>query len=50
MKHVITFLCLAAALAAYIAGSMSGAAIFFGAGIIFEGMFWFRLFRRKRNS
>ena len=50
MKHVITFSCLIAAVAAYLAGSTSGAVIFFVVGLILEGVFWLGLFRRKENS
>lgn len=49
MNHVITFSCLIAAAIAYLAGSASGAIIFFVVGVVLEGVFWLRLFRRKEN-
>ena len=49
MKHVITFSCLIGAVAAYLAGSASGAVILFVVGVILESVFWLRLFRRKEN-
>ncbi len=49
MKHVITFFCFIAAVTSYLAGSASGAVIFFVVGVILESVFWFRLFRRKEN-
>jgi len=47
MKHIFTFFSLVAALAAITVGSTIGSVIFLIVGVVFEGVFWTRLFRRK---
>lgn len=47
MKHLITLDCLLVALGFYAAGMVSGLVVFAGLGVLAEGTFWFRLFRRK---
>ncbi|WP_446807916.1 hypothetical protein ACH50O_11395 [Methylomonas sp. 2BW1-5-20] len=47
MKYLITLLSIIAAFASYIVGSISGLVAFMIAGIVFEGIFWRRIFRRK---
>jgi hypothetical protein len=47
MKHLITPACLLVALGFYAAGMASGMVVFAGVGVLAEGTFWFRLFRRK---
>ena len=49
MRHVITLLFLALAIAAYFVGSMTGVAIFIGVGVVFEGVVWLRLLKRNGN-
>ena len=44
MKHLITLACCLIAVGCYAAGMSTGAAIFGGAGVLFESIFWFRLF------
>ena len=44
MKHLITLACFLIAVGCYAAGMSTGAAIFGGAGVLFESIFWFRLF------
>ncbi|WP_323846326.1 hypothetical protein [Microbulbifer magnicolonia] len=46
-KHLITILCLLAALACYIFGVPAGGALFVVLGIVLEGIFWVRLLRRS---
>ena len=48
MRHLITLTCLIAALAAYIIGWGQGVTGFVVIGIFFEGIFWFRLLRKKK--
>ena len=48
MKYVITLLTLVAAIAAYIIGVSSGIVIFLISGLLLEGLFWLRIFRRKK--
>jgi hypothetical protein len=51
MRHAFTLLCLLAAIAAYgLAGSARGTVFFLGLGIVLEGTFWYRLFRRKEKN
>jgi hypothetical protein len=49
MKHVLTFLCLLGAVGLYIAGSATGAAALLVAGLLLEGVFWVRVFRKQRD-
>ncbi len=49
MKHLITLLSLIAAVVAYIIGTATGAIIFLGLGVIFEAVFWARLFRYQKH-
>jgi hypothetical protein len=45
MKHLITFGCLAGAVAMYISGLESGATVLFAAGIVCEVAFWKRVLK-----
>ena len=47
MKHIITVLSLIAAIASYIAGSAFGIVAFLISGLLLEGVFWARIFRRR---
>ena len=49
MKHLITLGCLTAAVAMYILGLESGAAILFAIGILFEVTFWKRVLNLRKN-
>jgi NhaP-type Na+/H+ or K+/H+ antiporter len=49
MKHLITLLLFVGAIAAYIAGSTSGAAVLVVAGLALESVAWYRLLRGKKN-
>ncbi len=46
MKHLITVFCLLGAIALYIAGSAREAVVLIVVGLLLEGAFWIRLFRR----
>ena len=50
MRHLITLLCLVAAVASYIVGNTSGAAVFPVLGVLLEGMFWLRIFGQKHRT
>ena len=47
MKYVITLLTLVAAIAAYLIGSSTGLVALLVSGMLLEGVFWLRIFRRK---
>lgn len=53
MQHLITLVCLVAAIVLYYAslyydsGFRFAAAVFITAGMVFEGIFWMRLFRKR---
>jgi hypothetical protein len=47
MKYVVTLLTLVAAIASYIIGASSGVVVFLISGLLLEGIFWLRIFRRK---
>jgi len=47
-RVLITVLCFFAAVACYVFGIPAGGAIFLVLGVVFEGMFWFGLFGRKK--
>ena len=47
MKHLVTVAFLIAAVAFAIAGSASGFALFLLIGLLCEGVFWYRLFKKK---
>lgn len=46
-RWLITLLCLFAAIACYVFGIPAGGAIFLVLGVVLEGLFWVRLFKRK---
>lgn len=48
MRYLVTLLFVAGAMAAYIAGSVSGAA-FLIVGIVLESLVWYRIFRSKKH-
>ncbi len=48
-RFSILVLLIVAALSAYSYGSTSGLFVFIIIGFIFEGMFWIRLFRKKKE-
>jgi len=50
MRHLVTLLCLVAAVASYIVGSTSGAVVFLALGVLLEGVFWFRIIGRKPGT
>ncbi len=50
MRYLVTFACLLAALGFYAAGMATGIVLFAGVGVLAEGTFWYRLFRRKRRQ
>ena len=50
MRHLVTVLFFASAVAAYIAGSMPGAAALLIVGIVLESLGWYRVFRGKKGS
>ena len=49
MKHFVTLLFFAAAIAAYIAGSMPGTAALLIVGVVFESLGWYRILRGKKR-
>lgn len=48
MRHLITLLFFAGAIAAYVMGSMQGALLLLAVGVILELLAWYRLFRTRR--
>lgn len=50
MKHLITIAILVAAIAVASAGYATGFAVLVAAGIILEGVFWYRLFKKRNLS
>ena len=50
MKHLVTLLCLIAAIVLYAAGSVTGATVLILASAGLEGVFWLRLFKRNLSS
>lgn len=48
MKHLITVAFLVAAIALAMAGSATGFALFIVAGLFFESVFWYRIFRKRK--
>jgi multisubunit Na+/H+ antiporter MnhC subunit len=52
MRHLVTAGFLIAAAVFYVVGSALSVAVLIGMGVLAEGVFWFRLFgrRRKRNG
>ena len=48
-RLAITLLCLLAALACYLFGVEAGGALFLILGVVFEGIFWARAFRRTKT-
>jgi len=49
-RGLVMFLLVAAALISYGIGSMSGLVFFIAIGAVFEMLFWFKLFGKKRKS
>lgn len=49
-RWLITVLCLFAAIACFAFGVPAGGAIFLVLGIVLEGVFWTRLFKRKTHK
>ncbi len=49
-KHLITVLCLVAAIALYAVGFSIPATAFVVLGMLAEGTFWFRLLRRRQTG
>jgi len=49
-RIIITLFCLLAAIACYVIGIPIGGVLFLVLGIIFEGVFWLRLFRRNEDT
>lgn len=49
MKHVVTVLFFVAAMAAYIASSLPGAALLLAIGLGLELTGWYRVLRGRRN-
>jgi len=50
MRHLITAVCLLAAVAADLAGMAAGAALLLFVGALLEGVFWMRLLVVRRRS
>lgn len=50
MKHLITIAILVAAVALALAGYIMGFAVLFIAGVLLEGVFWFRIFQKRKSS
>lgn len=50
MKHAVTLLFFAGAIAAYIAGSMPGTAALLIVGAVLESLGWHRVLRRSKHS
>ena len=49
MKHVATFLFLVVAIIFYSLGAVGPGTVFLIVGAIAEGIFWYRIVRRKQN-
>ncbi|WP_226703734.1 hypothetical protein [Microbulbifer elongatus] len=49
-RTLIAFVCLFAAIACYVFGIPVGGVVFLVLGVVLEGIFWFQLFRRRRDS
>jgi len=49
-RWILVFVFLLAALASYSAGSSTGVFLFVILGLVFECMFWFKLFPTKKKS
>lgn len=49
MKHLVTLLFFAGAIAAYSVGSMPGATLLLAVGIVLELVGWYRIFRSKKH-
>ena len=47
-QHLIRLGFLLGALACWVGGSFTGMLVFGAVGLLFESVFWFRLFRRRR--
>jgi hypothetical protein len=45
--HLVTFVCLMAAVLCYVAGSTSGMLVLVAAGLVLESVFWFRIVRHR---
>lgn len=50
MRHVVTALFFAGAIAAYIAGSTPGAGVLLVVGIVLELLGWYRVTGRKKQT
>lgn len=50
MKHLITIVILVAAIAVAAAGYIAGFALLVVAGLLLEGVFWLRIFKRTPNE
>lgn len=48
-RVAITLACLLAAIACYVFGVTAGGVAFLVAGLIFEGMFWLRIFGKRKK-
>ena len=48
--HLITLMFLVVAVALYIAGAALPAMLLIALGVVFEGVFWMRLFRSGKRS
>lgn len=49
MRHLVTLLLFAGAVAAYLAGSTPGAAALVVVGLVLEAVAWYRLLRGKKH-
>jgi len=49
-RLIITILCLLAAITCYLFGVEAGGALFLVLGMVFEGIFWVRVFRRSKAN
>jgi hypothetical protein len=49
-RITVALLFLLAAIACYVFGVPVGGAFFLALGVVFEGIFWVKLFKRKRKS
>ncbi|SDK77124.1 hypothetical protein [Microbulbifer yueqingensis] len=49
-RWLLTLLFFSAAVACYVFGIPAGGAIFLMLGMVFEGIFWTRLFKRKSHK
>ena len=49
-RFILTALCLVAAILFYFFGVPAGGALFLILGVIFEGIFWVRVFRRDKKT